>query len=96
MLRLACCLATEAGIEVCAPVHDAVLICAPVDQLDAEVERMRDCMARASRAVLDRFELRAGVEPVRYPNRYRDPRGGEMWDRVIELLEAQQAKKRAA
>jgi DNA polymerase family A len=96
MLRLACCLATEAGIEVCAPVHDAVLICAPVDQLDAEVERMRDCMARASRAVLGRFELRAGVEPVRYPNRYRDPRGGEMWDRVIELLEAQQAKKRAA
>ena len=29
MLRLACCLATERGIEVCAPVHDAVLICAP-------------------------------------------------------------------
>src|SRR5262249_42941209 len=26
MLRLACCLATERGIEVCAPVHDAVLI----------------------------------------------------------------------
>ena len=24
MLRLACCLATERGIEVCAPVHDAV------------------------------------------------------------------------
>ena len=23
MLRLACCLATERGIEVCAPVHDA-------------------------------------------------------------------------
>jgi hypothetical protein len=26
MLRLACCLATECGIEVCAPIHDAVLI----------------------------------------------------------------------
>jgi hypothetical protein len=25
MLRLACCLATERGIEVCAPVHDAIL-----------------------------------------------------------------------
>jgi DNA polymerase family A len=96
MLRLACCFATELGIEVCAPVHDAVLICAPVDQLDAEVERMRDCMARASRAVLGGFELRAGVESVLYPNRYRDPRGAVMWDQVIELLEAQQAKKRAA
>jgi DNA polymerase-1 len=29
MLRLACCLGTEQGIEVGAPVHDAVLICAP-------------------------------------------------------------------
>ena len=25
MLRLACCLATERGVQVCAPVHDAVL-----------------------------------------------------------------------
>ena len=32
MLRLACCLATERGIEVCAPVHDAVLIAAPLDR----------------------------------------------------------------
>ena len=35
MMRLACCLATERGIEVCAPVHDALLICAPLDRLEA-------------------------------------------------------------
>jgi len=29
MLRLACCLGTEGGVELCAPVHDAVLMCAP-------------------------------------------------------------------
>jgi DNA polymerase I len=52
MLRLACCLAIERGIEVCAPVHDAVLICAPLDRLNAEVARMRACMAEASRAYL--------------------------------------------
>ena len=23
MMRIACCLATESGIEICAPVHDA-------------------------------------------------------------------------
>ena len=34
------------AIEVCAPVHDAVLICAPLDRLDDEVARMRACMAR--------------------------------------------------
>jgi DNA polymerase I-like protein with 3'-5' exonuclease and polymerase domains len=41
MLRLACCLATERGIEVCAPVHDAILICAPLDRLDDDVAGMR-------------------------------------------------------
>jgi DNA polymerase family A len=96
MLRLACCLATEIGIEVCAPVHDAVLICAPLDRLDADIERMRDCMARASRAVLDGFELRADAAPVRYPDRYRDPRGVVMWDRVTGLLKARQTKRAAA
>jgi hypothetical protein len=28
MLRLALCMATEEGLEVCAPIHDAVLIAA--------------------------------------------------------------------
>ena len=37
MLRLACCLTTELGVEVCAPVHDAILICAPVERLDAAI-----------------------------------------------------------
>jgi hypothetical protein len=39
MLRLACCLATEVGIHVCAPVHDAVLIegdASQIPQSDAE------------------------------------------------------------
>src|SRR3546814_11682887 len=57
MLRLACCLATEEGIRVVAPVHDAVLIEAPVDGLDAETARMQECMRQASAAVLDGFEL---------------------------------------
>ena len=47
MLRLACCPATERGIEVCAPVHDAVLICAPLDRLDTDVARMKDAMREA-------------------------------------------------
>lgn len=48
---LACCLATEAGVEVCAPVHDAVLICAPVDRLDADVERMQEAMREKTSAL---------------------------------------------
>ena len=57
MLRLACCLATERGIEVCAPVHDAVLNCAPLERLDADAGGMQDAMREASRMVLNGFEL---------------------------------------
>ena len=37
MLRLACCLATERGIRVCAPVHDALLVEASEEAIDAIV-----------------------------------------------------------
>src|SRR5512132_1357020 len=88
MLRLACCLATERGIEVCAPVHDAVLIAAPLDRLDYDVERMRMAMTEASRVVLEGFELRTEVAVVRYPDRYMDEkRGRVMWDKVMTLLD---------
>jgi DNA polymerase I len=86
MLRLACCLATERGIEVCAPVHDAVLICAPLDRLDDDIAGMRAAMAEASRIVLGGFELRTDVNVIRYPDRYTDPRGKVTWDRVMKLI----------
>jgi DNA polymerase I len=89
MMRLAACLATERGIEVCAPVHDAFLICAPLDRLDADVASMRAAMAEASRIVLGGFELRTDVHIVKYPDRYMDARGGEMWRRVIDLIQKQ-------
>jgi DNA polymerase I len=91
MLRIACCLATERGVEVCAPVHDAVLICAPLERLDVDVTRMREAMAEASRAVLSGFELSTDANVVRYPQRYMDPRGAVMWDRVMALIAKRQA-----
>jgi DNA polymerase I len=86
MLRLACCLATERGVEVCAPVHDAVLICAPLDRLDEAIASMRDAMAEASRVVLKGFELGTDVSIVRYPDRYADKRGSKMWAEVASLI----------
>jgi hypothetical protein len=87
MLRLACCLATERGIEVCAPVHDALLICAPTDRIDDAVAATRAAMNEASRAVLSGFEIGTDVQIFRYPDRYMDEkRGRVMWDRVMQLL----------
>jgi DNA polymerase I len=96
MLRIACCLAIERGVEVCAPVHDAVLICAPLNQIEDNVAAMRAAMAEASRFVLDGFELRTDVKVVRWPHRYMDPRGRQMWDRVCHFVhETQVGRLRA-
>jgi DNA polymerase I len=86
MLRIACCLATERGVEVCAPVHDAVLICAPFERLGADIATTRAAMAEASRIVLAGFELRTDVSTTEWPARYMDPRGAVMWGRVAKLL----------
>jgi hypothetical protein len=86
MLRLACSLGTEAGIAICAPVHDAVLIISPIEQLQRDIERMQEVMREASRVVLDGFELGTDAGIVKYPDRYADPRGTVMWEKVMALI----------
>ena len=86
MLRIACILLTEAGIRICAPVHDALLIEAPMDELDAAVTTTQSMMKEASRIVLDGFELGSEVKEVRYPGRYMDERGEVMWNKVMNLI----------
>jgi hypothetical protein len=94
MLRLACVYATEAGIRICAPVHDAVLIEAPLEQLDETIRETQRHMARASEVVLSGFRLRSEATVFRYPDRYMDPRGRRMWDTVQEILATLEAEKR--
>ncbi|SOE01787.1 DNA polymerase [Caenispirillum bisanense] len=96
MLRIACCLATERGIEVCAPVHDALLIEASSAEIDAVVKETQAAMAEASRFVLDGFELATDAKVVRYPDRFMEDGGTEMWGRVstiLNRLDAQCTKK---
>jgi DNA polymerase I-like protein with 3'-5' exonuclease and polymerase domains len=86
MMRIACCLATERGIEVCAPIHDAFLIAAPLDRLEEDVAAMQVAMREASAKVLAGFELQSDVKIIRYPDRYTSPRGEVMWKKVMELV----------
>jgi DNA polymerase I len=86
MLRLACCFASERGIRICAPVHDAILIEAPISELDQAVDQARAAMAEASAIVLGGFKLRTEAKVIRYPERYLDPRGQRMWETVNEIL----------
>jgi hypothetical protein len=86
MLRLACCMATEEGIRVCCPVHDALLIEAEAGDIEDAVERCRSAMEEASRGVLGGFTIRTEAKIVRYPERYSDKRGLAMWNAVAELV----------
>lgn len=96
MLRLACVLAADAGIELCAPVHDAILIQAPVEALEARVGEMQSWMRVASENVLGGFSLASDAVFVRYPSRYQDERGTAMWATVWELLYGPADEREAA
>jgi hypothetical protein len=85
MMRVACCLATEEGITICCPVHDALLVEAGAAEIDAVVLRTQQIMQHASELVLDGFGLGTEAKLVKYPNRYMDPRGEVMWRTVMEL-----------
>ena len=84
-MRLAAIAATEAGIEVCAPVHDAFLIAAPIERINEETARMRLIMSAAGQAVAG-LPIATDVKPVLYPDRYMDPRGLKMWETVQAQL----------
>ena len=87
MLRIACILLTRAEIRICAPVHDALLIEAPLNELDAAIETTQELMREASRIVLCGFELASDAKVVRHPHRYMDDRGLAMWSTIMELIE---------
>ena len=68
-------------------VHDAVLIEAPLEELDEKVKESQELMREASRQVLGDFELTTDADIYRYPERYQDEeRGGAFWDKVMGLL----------
>ncbi len=86
MLRLACCLATERGVNVVAPVHDALLIEARAGDLVGAVMTAKRAMAEASRIVLRNLTLRTDLRTCRNPLRYMDKDARPMWTRVGSIL----------
>jgi len=88
ILRLACCFAHDYGVKICAPVHDALLIEAPLEILDDAVAKTQDAMRKAGEYVLDGFVLRTDVECFRYPERHHCGGNDDMWDLVSDYLES--------
>jgi DNA polymerase-1 len=92
MMRLAAIAATEAGIAVCAPVHDAFWVMAPTSEIEDTVAAMKTIMVRASELVTGGLPVGVTVEVVvRVPHRLGDVRGPKdkgaaMWSEVKELV----------
>jgi hypothetical protein len=86
MLRLAAGFICDAGVMLDATIHDAVLIEADADDIDAAIDQARRAMDRASELVLYGFRLRTDCEVIRWPDRYRDGRGAAFFDELMERL----------
>jgi hypothetical protein len=86
ILHVACILAERRGIELVAPIHDALLAEGPLDraeELSVELDRL---MGDAAAVVLRGYRLPTDSQIVRPGERYFDERGEEMWNTVAELL----------
>ena len=86
ILRIVIIGAVSQGIQLCAPVHDALLIESDLDSIEDAVAITVECMSEAAQYVLDGFRLNCDVDVIRWPDRYYDKRGAAMWETVMKLL----------
>ena len=87
IMRLAACMLTEAGIEVCCPIHDAFLVRFPLAKEIDVIAKTTKIMVDASKIVMGGYACRVDREIVRYPDRYMDERGEVMFGRIMTLLD---------
>jgi DNA polymerase-1 len=86
ILHVACILAERRGIEIVAPVHDAIMAEGPA----GEIEELSRALARlwgdASAVVLQGYRLPTDCQIIRPGEHYFDDRGAAMWNTVTRLV----------
>lgn len=96
MMRLACSALTEIGVNVCCPVHDALLVEFDAAKADETVALVQQIMGDMSELVLGGGRrVRVDADVVLYPDRYHDENAGDMWDRVMRLARDAEAREAA-
>jgi hypothetical protein len=91
MMRLGLSMAIEAGLVVCAPIHDALLLEAKIDEIDEQAGLLAKLMSDASAHVLGAGRrCRTDTKIIRYPDRFEDNRGSAMFEKVLKLLQIAQ------
>ena len=87
MLRAAVVYMVKAGLTLCATAHDAIMILAPVDRLEADVALAREIMERVSLSFTRGLLVRTDARLLRPGERYLEPRASRMWQLITDLLE---------
>jgi hypothetical protein len=84
MLRETTIKLCEAGLVPSMLVHDGIVF--ELDNME-QVEQAKTIMANVGTEVCDGFQIGVGVEQLRqHGERFRDKRGKDMWDTIIETL----------
>jgi hypothetical protein len=86
VLRAASILGERRGLQIVAPVHDAILAQCPLNQVEESSLELDRCMRDASNAVLRGYELRTESQIIKPGGHYFDKRGIQMWTTVNKLV----------
>ena len=93
-MRIAAIAATEAGIRICAPVHDAFWLLTPDGEVERTATQMREIMTEAGAAVAGGLPITASVESERIvrsdanlgDRRRAAGKGQTMWNEAHDLI----------
>jgi DNA polymerase I len=93
VLHVACALAERRGVEIVAPVHDAIMAEGPADRADEIAATLDQAMRDAGTVVLRGYELPTDKQLIRPGEHFFDKRGKEMWDTIAKLLVKLEARR---
>jgi hypothetical protein len=90
VLRAACIRLVDLGwgSALCAPHHDAIYMCVPLEQVDECKTTLHEALVWAGDEVMESPEvkLKTDIKVVEYPDRYHDPDGEPIWKMVCEYF----------
>jgi hypothetical protein len=86
ILRATAVLCERRGIEVIAPVHDALMAQGPLSDIEDVNRELERAMRDGSALVLQGYELKSDEQIIRPGEHYTDDRGKIMWDTVLRLV----------
>jgi DNA polymerase I-like protein with 3'-5' exonuclease and polymerase domains len=86
ILHVACVLAERRGIEVIAPVHDAIMAECALSDVDDVAKALDRCMRDAAAVVLQGYELCTDQQIIKPGGYFYDKRGDKMFQTVNSLV----------